>query len=169
MGSSDETTGLCLLKQLCQLGCITLKPFSQVSLFFPIYLNRNNFKISMVSGPFFRWNSKCPPSPWWHLGMISMSVIHVALDYPIKNHFHAHFQYVCIPHSIAMPTTFSIAFSPPPWRFNSIRFWAPHEVPYGMWTLTPDTDHILSSQPKYSQPCAIVCWFFWNGKGNSSF
>ena len=45
MGSSDKTTTLRLPKQFCQLGCITLKPYSVVSLFFLIYLNRNNFKI----------------------------------------------------------------------------------------------------------------------------
>ena len=63
VGSSDETTDLRLPNQLCQLECISLKPFSEVSLFFLIYLNRNNFKISMVPGHSFRRNLRCPPLP----------------------------------------------------------------------------------------------------------
>ncbi len=133
MGLSDETTTLRLPKQFCQLGCITLKSYSEVSLLFFIYLNRNNFKISMLYGHCFRQNLKCPPrrpddvlgwfqcpSSMWH--WITQSKISST---PILN-TRAH------SHSIAMPTSFYIAFSPPPWRFHSIPFSALPEVPYGM-------------------------------------
>jgi hypothetical protein len=51
--------------------------------------------------------------------MILVSIIHVALDYPIENHFHTHSQYACmftqhchanhILHSI-LTTTMAISF-----------------------------------------------------------
>ena len=60
-GSSDETISIRLPKQFCQLGCITLKPYSEVSYFFLIYMNGKVFKISMVYGHCFWQNLKCPP------------------------------------------------------------------------------------------------------------
>lgn len=43
------------------------------------------------------------------------------------------------PYSVFVSTTHYIEFSPPPWRLNSIWFWAQHEINYGMWTLSPGT------------------------------
>ena len=80
--------------------------------------------------------------------MILMSIIHVALDYPIKNHFHAHFQYACmftqhchanhILHSI-LTTTMAIEFD--------LVLGPARDTLWYVDTNPRHNDRILSSQP----------------------